>query len=168
MCEELISRKAVLDKIKEVCFSEEWVEYRIDNGSNGQRDYIIRYIEELPTIPQVVCDDDCEHCSWTECPLPAQTIPQTAIKHFGAIECPKCGQLIYDDEKEYEWCHDCKEYDKENHCCHRYSSFIRETLQDSIDYVLDDIKDEIKHLHEWAFSREEVLKIIEKHISRKE
>ena len=71
-------------------------------------------------------------------------------------------------EYKYGWCKGCKEYDTEKHCCHRWSSFIRYTLQDSIDYVLDDIKDEIKHLHEWAFSREEILKIIDKHISGKD
>ena len=42
----------------------------------------------------------------------------------------------------YEWCKGCKEYDQENHCCHRYSSFIRETLQDNINAVLEDIKAE--------------------------
>ena len=68
----------------------------------------------------------------------------------------------------YEWCKGCKEYDTENHCCHRYSSFIRETLQDNIDAVLEDIKTEITHLHEWAFQREFILRIIDKHISGKE
>ena len=37
-------------------------------------------------------------------------------------------------KQNYEWCtrgeHPCKEYDQENHCCHRWSSFIRETLKD--------------------------------------
>lgn len=47
-CEDAISRQAVLSKIKEVCFSEEWVQFRVDNGSNGQRDFIINYIEQLP------------------------------------------------------------------------------------------------------------------------
>ena len=68
----------------------------------------------------------------------------------------------------YEWCKGCKEYDTENHCCHRYSSFIRGTLQDNIDAVLEDIKTEITHLHEWAFQREFILRIIDKHISGKE
>ena len=74
----------------------------------------------------------------------------------------------------YEWCHDCKEYDTENHCCHRYSSFIRESLQDSIDAVLEDIKEEIlKEINNHSFfsSSQKGLaiayKIIDKHISRK-
>ena len=38
---------------------------------------------------------------------------------------------------------------------------------DAVDAV-EEIKAEIKHLHDWAFNREEVIKIIDKHISRKE
>lgn len=45
---DCISRQAVLDKIKEVCFSEEWARFRADYGSNGQRDLLINYIEQLP------------------------------------------------------------------------------------------------------------------------
>ena len=129
-------------------------------------------LEELPTIPQTVCDNDCEHCSWVECPL-----PQKPIKHFGAIECPKCGQLIYDDETEYEWCKGCKEYDTEKHCCHRWSSFIRYTLNDKVDSVLEDIKAEIEefknneHTYEYGgFDRayNGIMEIIERHISGKE
>ena len=33
-------------------------------------------------------------------------------------------------ESEWKWCHDCKEYDKENHCCHRWSTMIRDTLEE--------------------------------------
>ena len=30
-----------------------------------------------------------------------------------------------------EWCTDCKEYDKEKHCCPRWNRVIRQTLQDA-------------------------------------
>lgn len=153
---DLISRKAVLECI----------------GMTSVHSELARKLRQLPTIPQTICDNDCEHCSWVECPL-----PQTAIKHFGAIECPKCGQLIYNDETEYEWCKGCKEYDTEKHCCHRWSSFIRYTLQDSIDSVLEDIKAEInqeRNFNNSNFNIENLsglvraLEIIDKHISRKE
>lgn len=51
-CEDCISRKAVLDKIKEVCFSreQEWVDFRVSQGSNGQRDLIINFIKDLPSV----------------------------------------------------------------------------------------------------------------------
>mgnify|MGYP002528461719 CR=1 FL=1 len=35
----------ILSKIEEVCFSKNWIDYRINYGSNGQRDYIIHYIK---------------------------------------------------------------------------------------------------------------------------
>lgn len=30
-----------------------------------------------------------------------------------------------------EWCHDCKEYDQEHHCCPRFNRVIRESLKDA-------------------------------------
>ncbi len=29
-----------------------------------------------------------------------------------------------------EWCHDCKEYDQERHCCPRFNNVIRKTVQE--------------------------------------
>ena len=29
-----------------------------------------------------------------------------------------------------EWCHDCKEYDKEKHCCPRYNGVIRKAVEE--------------------------------------
>ncbi len=51
-CEDTISRQVVLDKIKEVCFSKEqkWVDFRVSQGSNGERDFIINFIETLPGL----------------------------------------------------------------------------------------------------------------------
>lgn len=51
-CEDCISKKAVLDKINEVCFSreQESVDFRVAQGSNGQRDSIINFIENLPSV----------------------------------------------------------------------------------------------------------------------
>lgn len=99
----------------------------------------------------------------------------------------------YSAEQTYDWCNGCKEYDNEKHCCHRYSSFIQESLQENINAVLDGIKAEIrdganacidiinktdKHVYPQIYSRDEMvgrkityehcLEIIDKHISRKE
>lgn len=56
-CEDAVSRKAILDKIKEVCFSKkkEWIDFRVSQGSNGQRNLIINFIEELPSVKPVAC-----------------------------------------------------------------------------------------------------------------
>lgn len=39
-------------------------------------------------------------------------------------DCP----LIEMDDSEWEWCHNCKEYDQESHCCHRWTKVIRQTV----------------------------------------
>lgn len=31
---------------------------------------------------------------------------------------------------QHEWCSDCKEYDKERHCCPRWNSVIRNTVDE--------------------------------------
>jgi rubrerythrin len=49
-CDDAISRQAVLNKFKEVCFSKEWTQFRIDYGSHGQRDFLINYIEQLSSV----------------------------------------------------------------------------------------------------------------------
>lgn len=30
----------------------------------------------------------------------------------------------------FKWCTDCREYDQEKHCCHRWSKVIRDTVQE--------------------------------------
>ncbi len=34
------------------------------------------------------------------------------------------------EEESFEWCTDCKEYDQESHCCHRWSKMIRKTVEE--------------------------------------
>jgi len=38
--------------------------------------------------------------------------------------------LEANDAVEFEWCHDCKEYDQNAHCCHRWTKVIRTTVND--------------------------------------
>ena len=50
MQDDTISRKIVLDKIKEVCFSNKWIKYRVNYGSKWIRDYLIDFIERMPSV----------------------------------------------------------------------------------------------------------------------
>ena len=34
------------------------------------------------------------------------------------------------EEESFEWCTDCKEYDQDAHCCHRFSKMIRKTFDE--------------------------------------
>ena len=33
-------------------------------------------------------------------------------------------------QQSFEWCHDCKEYDQAQHCCHRWTKAIRKTVDE--------------------------------------
>ena len=37
---------------------------------------------------------------------------------------------IYAASESFEWCTDCKEYDQEQHCCHRYTKVIRQAFEE--------------------------------------
>ena len=52
-------------------------------------------------------------------------------------------------EESFEWCTDCKEYDQEAHCCHRYSKMIKKTVEEMQivrckDCIYADYMDDIK------------------------
>ena len=34
------------------------------------------------------------------------------------------------EEESFEWCNNCKEYDQEKHCCHRWTKVIRNTVEE--------------------------------------
>ena len=42
------------------------------------------------------------------------------------------GKEVIHDTSVFEWCHDCKEYDQEKHCCHRWSKVIKQTIDEYI------------------------------------
>lgn len=47
----------------------------------------------------------------------------------------------------FKWCTDCKEYDQEKHCCHRWSRVIRDTVEEmkqEQEPILDKIRAEIE------------------------
>lgn len=102
------------------------------------------------------------------------------ILHKEINDLPAIPQTDYANYEAFGWCKGCKEYDTEKHCCHRYSSFIRETLQDSINAVLEDIKEEIEKLPrikvgnsnsptvKYCIDEILIYEVLEKHISGKE
>lgn len=34
------------------------------------------------------------------------------------------------EQKAFEWCHDCAEYDQMAHCCHRWTKVVRQTVEE--------------------------------------
>jgi hypothetical protein len=37
-------------------------------------------------------------------------------------------KALEQESQTFKWCTDCKEYDQEKHCCHRYSKVIKDTV----------------------------------------
>lgn len=184
--EDLISRQAVLD------FTTEWC-----NRCGKRKEYdgvlckccdladTIDFVEELPTIPQVDIQDGDY--------IPAEDLlnecydividgerfrvcQEESIIGLAMSKGIKLPQTDYESHESFGWCKGCKEYDTEKHCCHRYSSFIRESLQDNINAVLEDIKAELQTLADDEWNQkvmadkglELAIEIIENYISRKE
>lgn len=42
----------------------------------------------------------------------------------------KIAELPSAEDESFEWCADCKEYDQEKHCCHRWTKVIRNTVEE--------------------------------------
>lgn len=90
-CKDSVSRKAILSKIKEVCFSDKWLQFRVNKGSHGQRDFIIDYIEKLaPVTPER------KKAKWIKL-------------YFGSMYdiCSECGQRVTTGYFEYNYCPSC-------------------------------------------------------------
>lgn len=62
-----------------------------------------------------------------------------------AIECIKESHRHY---QTFEWCHDCKEYDQEAHCCHRWSKVIRTTIADIKAEMASEIIEQIEKMRQ--------------------
>ncbi len=45
-CTEKRVAREILSTIEKVCFSDEFRDYRVNNGSNGERDLVIKLIKE--------------------------------------------------------------------------------------------------------------------------
>lgn len=59
---DCISREKVLKVIETVCFSDAWRKFRADHGSNGERDYIINYIKQMPSTQPEQTIIRCKDC----------------------------------------------------------------------------------------------------------
>ena len=75
------------------------------------------------------------------------------------------------EPRSFKWCTDCKEYDQEKHCCHRYSKVIRDSVAEiEQEPILDKIRAEINtmpcaitSMREIYINRDKVINIIDKY-----
>ena len=66
--------------------------------------------------------------------------------HHGICEICKDNRCWTEKEPQsFKWCTNCKEYDQEKHCCHRYSKVIRDAVEEiEQEPVLDKLRAEIE------------------------
>ena len=55
---------------------------------------------------------------------------EMAVLDSFLFRCWQMGWLKKYELNEFEWCTDCKEYDQEQHCCHRWTQNIRRTVEE--------------------------------------
>lgn len=58
----------------------------------------------------------------------------------------KCEDYTLEQEPQtFKWCADCREYDQEKHCCHRWTKVIRNTVEEmKQEYIEREVLDKIK------------------------
>ena len=82
-------------------------------------------------------------------------------------------KALEQEPQTFKWCTDCKEYDQEKHCCHRWSKVIRDTVEEmkqEQEPILNKIRAEIESLKRFEIRGEvtplvnvdRVLEIIDK------
>ena len=61
------------------------------------------------------------------------------------IKAIKNGKALEQEPQTFKWCRDCREYDQENHCCHRWSKVIRNTVEEmKQEYIEREVLDKIR------------------------
>lgn len=86
------------------------------------------YVEQLPSAQPEPCEDAVSR----------QAVKEWLAKWEGYIDADIIARMQYriidipsaQPEPLDEWCTDCKEYDKDKHCCPRWNRVIRQTLKD--------------------------------------
>ena len=100
---------------------------------------------------------DISEEEYNDCKMQVELIKQegllveslnTALKIHVANGKPLEEELRREKEQTFEWCHDCKEYDQEAHCCHRWSKVIRTTITDNKAEMASEIIEQIEKMRQ--------------------
>lgn len=86
------------------------------NRREGEADEVMTKQTAIEALYSVLFDDDLK---------PIMVSPEQTDKILDAIR-----KAPTADREEFEWCTDCKEYDQEAHCCHRYTKVIRQAVSE--------------------------------------
>ena len=67
-------------------------------------------------------------------------------------------KALEQEPQTFKWCTDCREYDQEKHCCHRWSKVIRNTVEEmKQEPILNKIRAEIEEYQKDAFYSNDVM-----------
>lgn len=80
--------------------------------------------DELLIKLQWLCDLNCPYTEKQRDVMCSSCLLGTAKDEIESMP------TIETEPIEFEWCHDCKEYDNNAHCCHRWTKVIRNTVDD--------------------------------------
>ena len=97
----IIDADALKDFIKDVCFGESWVRYRIDNGFRGQIRCILKYIDNAPLAFDECADTQGE---WLWIGFDGDKLKWSCSLCGRGVEeqenyCPKCGAKMSLDKE---------------------------------------------------------------------
>ena len=117
---DCISRKAVQTRLKEII---------------NEMETIFADIREREVNDSVcgLCEYDCDHGLdgfANECPGFEKDDCFKLNEKYKAewLDISNIPSITPQEPQSFKWCTDCKEYDQEKHCCHRYSKVIRNTV----------------------------------------
>lgn len=132
---DLISRQAAIDAFG---LSEKTRKYGGDHSGYDTRMLyeIQNALEDLPSAqPEITDGQAVEHLQasgWMQ--NHDKQMYEMGLRERLADDSDSYDALLPSAQPEPnydEWCTDCKEYDKERHCCPRWNRVIRETLKDA-------------------------------------
>lgn len=120
MC-DLIDRQAAMDALNGIINRFEQIlrdirESKVDDSVCGMCEYDGAFVGQS--------GDWCNECPGFEKDNCFKLSDKCRKRWLESVELPSA------TEESFEWCKECKEYDTEQHCCHRWTKVIRNTVEE--------------------------------------
>lgn len=92
----------------------------------------------LHCLKVMIDEEVCEECN---------LYGTTGTDHCEA-DCVRVAiKALEQEPQSFEWCDTCKEYDQDEHCCHRWSKAIRDTVEEmKQEYIKREVLDKLDEI----------------------
>ena len=110
--------------------SRSWLLSEYDKRHKGPPGGARKLIEEAPSALGTDCISRQAAIGALRNYLVGKNVPCDGTLTARLIENEVINKLPPAQSESFEWCTDCKEYDQEAHCCHRWSKMIRKTAEE--------------------------------------